>query len=133
MKELEPGLLEIREGLHAVARGRGMTPGELQGRLETGWVLIGRQVLKFGSQIAIPGQPPGGLTEADIWMIHEPTVPQRVVMEAMVQVQRLGGGIDGVCRALFGVGVMQLMEHIEKLQGGGDGRAGGSQAEDQSA
>lgn len=129
MRWLEEGLLEIEEDrVHAVVcKTRGMTPQEFVYRNATGWVYIGRQAMKVGSGLAIPGQPGSelGIADCDIWIMPEPMVRQAALVEALIATYMTSdcdpnASIDELCKRMFGVGIKQLKAHtdaaIEKVK-----------------
>lgn len=101
--------------VETVRCNKGMSEQELQGRLNQGWILIGRQAVSTG--VASPNNP-GGIVDVDIWMMQEPMMPQRLILEALVQYGQHNEGahdtLDDLTRALFDVGIDRLTEEVMK-------------------
>jgi len=94
---------------------QGLTEEQLNKKIDDGWVLVGRQSVNTG--IARPDSP-GGTVDVDIWMIPEPMMPQRVVMQALVSYYQNVGGkqvLDQLCKAWFDVGIERLDEVVTEM------------------
>jgi len=106
--------------IHVIPVGQGMGQQELQSRLMSGWVLVGRQAINMAGQIIDPSKPmtPTGIIDVDVWMLPEPTIPAGIVIAALVKAHQEGQAepglmLDSVCRALFGEGIVPMAEKFE--------------------
>lgn len=82
--------------------------------LATGWVKVGRQVLRTSSgSIAVPGRSaPRPLVDCDVWVQSEPTVPVSVIAQATAHCMSSGHDIttlDALCNAVFGLKAVDFL------------------------
>ena len=63
--------------IHLVPVNQGMTREELAQRLQSGWVLVGRQAANVAQGIIDPSKPmpPSGVVDVDVWVLSEPMLP----------------------------------------------------------
>lgn len=97
---------------------KGLTEDQLRQALESGWVFIGRHAINTG--VATP-KSPGGTKDVDIWMLQEPMIPQRVIMELLIGYSQWQPDakqyMNDLCVKLFKVGVDELKRKVEELSG----------------
>lgn len=103
--------------IHVIPVNKGMTRDELAGRIQSGWIKVGRQSVQSGTTgIAKLNQPSTPLMmECDVWVLPEPTIPARVVVGAMVEAMSNSANMDTlnmVSAALFGATVTEVAEKI---------------------
>lgn len=93
--------------VHMIPVQQGMSETEMKGRLRSGWVKVGRQVVQLlNPQIATPRNPVAGpsLQECDVWVLFQPTIPIGVVIGGLLQTASVGGDMDSLnlfCKTLF--------------------------------
>ena len=107
--------------IHLVPISEGMVREELAKRLQTGWVLAGRQAINLRSNIIDPTKPmtPTGVTDVDVWVLPEATIPSGLVAHTLVGAYRAAGDteekvllLDDLARQMFGAGILILVEQV---------------------
>lgn len=104
--------------VHMIPVQQGMTETEVKGRLRSGWVKVGRQLVQqLNPQIATPQNPNAGpsLVECDIWVLFEPTVPIGVVIGGLLQTASIGGHMDSLnlfCKTLFDEDITKMASRL---------------------
>ena len=99
---------------HIVPVTQGMQENELRGRLRSGWVKVGRQVVQLlNPQISTPSNPNPGLSlqECDVWVLFEPTVPIAVVIGGLLQATGMGADANSLnlfCKTLFNKDITEM-------------------------
>lgn len=100
--------------VHLIPVKRGMEPDEVIGRLQQGWQLMGRQMIKRGEAIATPSNPEGRFLEnADVWMLDEPMIPQAMVAQMLLQAMAHEDPLEELAQELFGMDLMGLQAALE--------------------
>jgi hypothetical protein len=96
--------------IHVIPAGRPMPHKELEGRIASGWIKVGRQVMETNNRgvatLDNPNAPP--FAEFDVWVLPEPMIPVSVVVGSLVQMASSGGDmatINMVSEALFGADI----------------------------
>lgn len=104
--------------VHMIPVQQGMTENEMKGRLRSGWVKVGRQVVQLNNpQLATLDNPVAGpsLAECDIWALFEPTVPLGVVIGGLLQTASIGGHMDSLnlfCKTLFNEDITEMASKL---------------------
>lgn len=104
--------------VHMIPVQQGMTENEMKGRLRSGWVKVGRQVVQLNNpQLATLENPVAGpsLVECDIWALFEPTVPLGVVIGGLLQTASIGGHMDSLnlfCKTLFNEDITEMASKL---------------------
>jgi hypothetical protein len=95
----------------------GLTPGQVQELIRTGWVKVGRQAVRMDQQIIDPTKPmpPSGIVDVDVWMLPEPTVPASVIVEVLMQLEG-ATDVQAVLDA-FAQGITGAPDYTTFLQG----------------
>ena len=100
---------------------QGMSAQEVQQKLMTGWIKVGRQTIAQPQKLIVDPSspmPPGGVIDVDVWMMPEPMVSVEVVARMMVERYEAGDdgiALDNLARALFRVGINVLKKNIESI------------------
>jgi hypothetical protein len=93
----------------------GMKEEAIIGRLQAGWVLIGRQSVDLRTSVIDPTKPmaPSGVIDVDVWALPEPTMPLPMVTNAIFEARQAEKPLEAVVRKLFGVDLETFMAQIE--------------------
>ena len=97
---------------------QGMSAQEVQQKLMTGWIKVGRQTIAQPQKLIVDPSspmPPGGVIDVDVWMQPEPTVAVETVAREMVKRYESGDdgiALDNLARALFGVGINIVRQQL---------------------
>lgn len=103
--------------VHLIPVKRGMEPDEVIGRLQSGWTLLGRQMIKRGEAIATPANPEGRFLEnADVWMLAEPMIPQAMVASMLLQAMSAEDPLEALAQEMFGMGLMGIQAAMAAAQ-----------------
>ena len=107
--------------IHLVPVGEGMMREELAQRIQSGWVLAGRQAINLRSAIIDPTKPmtPTGVTDVDVWVLPEATIPSGLVAHTLVEAYTAAPDreekvllLDDLARKIFGAGILILVEQV---------------------
>ena len=111
--------------IHVVPCQLGMGQDELLGRLQSGWIMAGRQAMRMGGGIVDPTHPipPSGVVDCDVWLLPEPMIPAGQL--ALYLVEMLEGGaqadaLDELARHFLGQSVFEAAEEIRSAAEGGE-------------
>ena len=112
--------------IHLVPISEGITQEELFQRMQHGWILSGRQMIRSTQKIVDVSKPMArvGAEDMDVWVLPEPMIPMVVVAEALVdgfiakEGQDTGTVLDDIARFLLGQGIIPLA--LARKQGESD-------------
>jgi hypothetical protein len=78
--------------IRLVPVNQGMTREELAQRLQSGWVLVGRQAANVAQGIIDPSKPmpPSGVVDVDVWGLSEPMLPAAALAHLLYQMYQSG-------------------------------------------
>ena len=107
--------------VHIVPVTHGMTKDEVLGRIQSGWVMAGRQAVHNNGLIVDPSQAaaPTGVIDADIWVLNEPMAPISLIAARLVESYEAGGDVDtldDLARVLTGQGIILLKGKMDEAK-----------------
>ena len=107
--------------IHLVPISEGMSREELAERVQSGWILAGRQAINLRSAVIDPTKPmaPTGVADVDVWVLPEATIPSGLVAHTLIEAYTAAPDreekvllLDDLARKIFGAGILILVEKV---------------------
>jgi len=98
-----------------------MPKGEINARIQQGWVMAGRQAVNLKAQgIVTAGEALAtatGLVDMDVWVLPEPMMPQGQVLKVLYDLfkQKMGDAstLNTIATALVGLNIGDLVARMD--------------------
>lgn len=109
--------------IHAIPVTDGMAKAEISARINSGWVLAGRQAVNLKAQgIVTPGEAmtsATGVVDVDVWILVEQMMPTNQLVKALYDMfkQKMGdvSTLNALSTALLGLNIEDLVGRMDMV------------------